>query len=579
MRTPGELEEYIRKLLIRNKLDININQHPELISAGKDLGYDTGELAAVVGRVYESTDWRPYKLIEDHVINSPSFMQGRFFNEHARPIVEKVKEDLSASEAVAYIIHIISNQPNPFTPRLHPAPDTGSFRDPWMTDEAWDIYKKQHPVEWCGTEVITLEQLGEVCFDKREETLQLIQNKLYLPPTVMMLTRSAARTQPFEKIFDDIKDVETRYLTIIYRLYNELPFRFRGAMYKTLADLMTEACQSHEALSQLETIYARGYIHIWQQEAQTALAGYLPSSLGKNGFLELLYTVNPQYPFYLNGQRYDSPAHLVTTARTSGAVWKDIFQAIDSKELHVWFAKQGQSQWSGKLDENINTIFNSDFYSDDERKLAAVQALINLVDETAALPAIETMPKAMSLINSEASHIIESTIRLQLSTDGFIKANLRLEPAIPGISLDRTTVKFYGLVDNRQADVKLTIDPMQLQKDTHYTFQLIVSSVYGDVRVPLEVSVVFPKKAYIMELVRWACMGGGVFLVLGMFAGLADRDIYALMDGGAYLPWNVSWNYLPHSGLWYLFLLLLMAAGSFLLRRYILRKYKTNENG
>lgn len=577
MRTPDELEEYIRKLLVRNNLDININQHPELISAGRDLGYDTGELAAVVGRVYESTDWRPYKLIEDQVINSSSFSQGRFFNEHARPIVEKVKEDLSPAEAVAYIIHIITNQPNPFSPRLHPAPDTGSFRDPWMTDDAWDMYKKQQPVEWCGVEVITLEQLGEVCFSKREDTLQLIQNKLYLPPTVMMLTRSAARTQPFEKIFDDIKDVETRYLTIIYRLYNELPFRFRGAMYKTLADVMTEACQSHEALSQLEAIYSRGYIHIWQQEAQTALAGHLPAGLGKNGFLELLYTVNRLYPFYLNGQRYDSPAHLVTVAKTSGAIWKDIFQAIDNRELHVWFGKQGQEQWCEGIDKQNAAISDSGFYNDEERKLASVQAFINLVDETATLPAIVATPKELSFINSEASHVIESNISLQLSTDGFVKASLRLEPTIPGISLDRTTVKFYGLVDNKQTDIKLTIDPMQLQKDTRYDFQIVVNSVYQDLRIPVTVSVVFPQKAYITELLKWSGMSAAFFLVLGWLAG-AFQGASFYMGMREYLPWGLPWKYVEPVSIAYLLLLVTLGTGLFLSIRYIRRKYKTNLN-
>jgi hypothetical protein len=579
MRTQEELEAYIKEVLISNNLDININHHPDLISAGKELGYDVNGLATVARNVYENTDWRPYKLIDEQVINSPSFAQGRFFNEDARQIVERVKADLSPSQAIAYIISIISREPHNFRPRLHPAPDTGSFRDPWMTDDAWHRYQQQNePVEWCDMQAITVEQLGEICFQKKEESMQYLQSKVYLLQAVMLLTRSAARTQSFEKIFDEVKDPEMRYLTIIYRLNNDLPFRFMGRMYKTLAELMTDAFEAYESFSQLEAVYARGYMHVWQREAKTPAAAYLPAEYGKNGFLELLYKVNPQYPFFLNGQKYRSPAHLVSIAKTSGAVWKDVFQAIDCKELHSWFAGQGRDAWNEQIDRSLVNIFNSGAYNDEERKLAAVQAFIDMVDEGAVLPAIQATPEALSFMHGEASHVITSSIRLRLSSDGFVKASLRVEPEIAGVSLDTTTVKFYGLVENRQCDVVLTIDPMQLKKDTRYSFQVIVKSVYQELRLPMELSVVFPKKAYIRELVKWGLMGAGFFLVLGLLGYLFDKRTDYDVVTGDYIPFGIPYNYLPLITLGYLLLLILLIGGIILSLRYIRRKYKTHSN-
>lgn len=579
MTTQEELEAYIKRLLITNNRDINIHEYPELISAGEGLGYDVSGLANITRRVYEKTDWRPYDLIDVDVINNTSFAQGRFFNEDARPIVEKVKNDLSSSEAIAYIISIIRREPYNFKPRLHPAPDTGSFRDPWMSDDAWHYYRQQNePVDWCGEKAITLEQLGEITFNKKEDAMELLQHRSYLVSAVMMLTRSAPRTQSFDKIFDEVKDAEMRYLTVAHRLNNDLPFRFRGRMYKTLAELMTDACETHEAISQLELIYSKGYINIWQREAKTAAAAWLTDKLGKNGFLELLYKVNPQYPFYVNGQKYTSPVHLVDTVKKSGAVWKDVFQAIDSKELHVWFAAQGKQEWNDHIDKTNASILNSGFYSEDERKLASVQAFIDLVDESAVPPAIQAEPVAISLLNTEASKPLTIPVRLRLSTDGFVKASLSLEPELAGVSLDRTTVKFYSLVENRQCDVILHIDPMKLQKDKLYNSRIVISSVYERVHVPIELSVVFPKKAYILELLKGAGIGAGFFLLLGLLGYAFDNRDYYDVVLEEYLSLEVPFGYLPATSWGYLLLLILLTGGLYFSFRYIRRTYKTDIN-
>ncbi|MBW8687108.1 hypothetical protein [Chitinophaga rhizophila] len=577
MKTPDELEAYIKQLLITNHLDINIQLYPELISAGKELGYDMNGLAAIAGRIYESTDWRPYKTIDQLVMSNPSFVQGRFFNADAKRIIEKVKDDLTPAEATAYIISIISREPHNFRPRLHPAPDIGSFRDPWMTDSAWELYRVQAPpVEWCGMEAITTEQLGEILFNRKEETYPLLQHKSYLTSTVTLLTRSAAIAYSFEKIFEEEKDMERRYLTIVYRLNNELPFPFRGRMPATLTDLLTAGCSSQAAFKQLEGIYSKGHIHIWQREAQSSVAAHLPASLNRSGFLELLYQVNPNYPFYLFGEAYTSPAHLVTATRTNGALWQYVYQAIADKHLYIWLTAQGYLSLVAQLEKKIATLHTSALYIEEDRKLAVVQAFINLLDESSPVPGIIATPAALSLNNIEVSEVMSTAITFQLATDGFVKAAVRLQPELPGVSLDKSVIKFFGLTDNRQCELRLAIDPIYLQKDTAYTFDIVVNSIHEEMRVPVALCLVFPRRAYINHMYQWGLTGAIFFLMIGLF-GLAidDRTTYEVATA-QYLPLDVSSGYLPGFSVGYLFLLLLLIGGIAGAFWYIKKQYKLN---
>jgi len=538
MKTQEELEEDIRELLVLNNMDINIHNYPELISSSASLGFDTGGLAVLVRQVYGSTDWRAYDRIYEMLRNSDALARGVFYKKDARLIIESVKEELSAHKVTAYIISLISREPYYLKPRELTPPDWNSFRNCWMTDEAWQRHQlRTEPVEWCDEQASSLEELGWLLFRKKEASMEYLDSKLYLPPLITLLTRNVARTREFEKVFDKVKDKEIRYLVILYRLNKDLPYRFDGKEYRSIRELMDGACKSHTAFVKLLSDFGKGYLHIWLKESGAPEAAYLGSNLGKNSFLELLYKVSPHYPFFINKIKYASPGALAAAAQKEGGLWGDIYAAHDNRELSVWFAALGKDEWNALLDKELKLITDAGLYTDDECKLAFVQRLINLIDHTQELPTVSIMPARLSFPQVEAGKTITANLRIELKTGCFLKLQVAPDQLTDGLSLDKQQIKLFRLVDNIQADLQVSIDPTMFPKDTLYQTSILVKSVYEEIRVPIEISVTFPKKMYIRELIRWGLMGGAFFWFVGfIIPSAADFDVE--ID---------SWNYYPLS--------------------------------
>ncbi|SFF00464.1 hypothetical protein SAMN05518672_1148 [Chitinophaga sp. CF118] len=575
MKTLEELEEDIRELLILNNRDVNIHNYPDLISNARELGFDTGALAVLVSEVYGKTDWRAYDRIYEQLNASETVARGAFFDKDAKQIIESVKNDLPAQKVIPYIISIISKEPYNFEPRDLTPPDWSSFRNFWMHDEAWQRYQQQvEPVYWCDVKATTLEQIGEISFRKKEEAMEYLENKLYLPPLVTLLTRNVSRTKSFERIFEEEKDLEKRYLTIIYRLNNNLPFRFHGKTYNTVAELLNDGCDSHELFLQMEALYGKGHMHIWLKEVNAEQEKFLTEQNDKNGFLTFLYKVNNQYPYYLNGKRYNSPVQLTEAAKNTGVVWPEIFSAINAGHLQTWFAGLNNQHWNDQLVHGISTITSSGFYSEEEHKLATVQTLINLVDPASPIPSVKAVPESLSFLNTEASKPVEQVIQLRLAGSGFVKVKVQLDEEFEGVSIDKEFIKFYSLVDNNTGEIKLRIQPMMLVKDRIYNVNIVVTSIYEQVHIPVTISVTFPKRAYILEMMKFSAIGALFFMLIISIAPV----LYNYPDDVNYFSQDTSISDLPPGFLGFLFTFLLLISGLWYSYRFIKQKYKTNVN-
>lgn len=578
MKTQEELEEDIRELLVLNNMDINIHNYPELIDSGATLGLDTGGLAGLVRQVYGSTDWRAYDRIYELLRNSEALAKGVFYEKDAKLIIGSVKEDLPAAKVTAFIISLISREPYYLKPRELTPPDWTSFRNCWMTDEAWQRHQlRTEPVEWCDETARSLEELGWILFRKKEASMEYLDSKLYLLPLVTLLTRSPARTQAFEKVFDNVKDKEIRYLIIIYKLNKGLPYGFKGKEYSSLRELMDAACKSHTAFVKLLSDFSKGYLHIWLKETEAPEAAFLGANLGKNSFLELLYKVNPHYPFYINKIKYASPAALVDVAKEEGSLWGDIYAAHDNRELSIWFTALEKEGWNLQLDKDLKAIEVSEFYNGDERRLAFVQCLINLIDDSEALPRICVTPDRLSFTDIESGKVIEANLRVELETGSFVKLRVYPERPVEGLMLDTEYVKLFSLTENTAANIKLLIDTSRLQKDTLYQTSFIVKSMYESISVPIEVSVTFPKRAYIKEMIKWALIVGIYYWLVGIIVpsiDISEVDTWSpeqFREGGSGSGFRGAFylNYLA---------LILLLAGLFFALRFIIQKYKSTRD-
>jgi len=115
---------------------------------------------------------------------------------------------------------------------------------------------------------------------------------------------------------------------------------------------------------------------------------------------------------------------------------------------------------------------------------------------------------------------------LVLENQGYIKVKVYFKFIKGGISLDKDIFEFNSLKGKGNDTINIIIDTLLLQKDQIYNLELVVSSVYQDIIIPVDIKVVFPKKAYIAKLVLYSFLTAlyfGVFrFLLGIF--LNDKD-------------------------------------------------------
>jgi hypothetical protein len=73
-----------------------------------------------------------------------------------------------------------------------------------------------------------------------------------------------------------------------------------------------------------------------------------------------------------------------------------------------------------------------------------------------------------------------------------------------GIFLNKDILEFNSLEGKINENISIIIDTFLLQKDQIYNLELVVSSVYQDIIIPVNIKVVFPGKAYLTKLLLYS---------------------------------------------------------------------------
>lgn len=557
MKSLADLEECIRESLINNYWDINIYDYPDLIQEAKRLGLDERQLNQKVIEIDSSIDKRPYALI-DKAMEEP-ISTGMVQDKDVRKAMEVLEGKLAEPVVVRYLINKIKR--HRFEPRNRVPLDWSSFRNPWMTIEAWKKFQENHlEVEWLGEKARTLEEMGEISFRKKEDAQYYFRNSNTLPSLVTLITKNASKADGFSKIIDAEPDVEARYLNIVYCLNPSLPFRFRGEMFRSIGDLINAAFRSPEAFWALASMYSNRYIHIWLKEINADAKIHLTTERDTNGFLTFIYRLNSQYPFYLEQKRFDTPASLASEARINAGIWPEMATAIENGNLRTWFNGIGQQAWNTRLESDMSPIVKSELYSYDDKRLASVQTLIGIVDPTVNKPAVEGMPPAISSLTIEASKPMNLPVKVRMVNDGFLKMGISLDQHIEGVAIDRNAIGFYSQAGKTEELLHISIDPMKLTKGKTYRFNMLLVSVYNTTRIPVEIRAVFPKKAFLMHLVKYGVFGALFFGLISFLVQNLAISIPISTDTN-YLDFDRDgWN-LPPEYFVYIFPLVLLVGG------------------
>jgi hypothetical protein len=257
--------------------------------------------------------------------------------------------------------------------------------------------------------------------------------------------------------------------------------------------------------------YSKGHIHIWLNETDTIHAAKLTDSYDYNSFLKFVYSINPYHPFYLGAVRFNTPQQLVQQAQADAPVWFTIAEAISSGQIHGYATQ-------------LEAINANDFYNSTEKSLASVQSMIEIVDNTIPTPQIASDQQKVALLSIEGSKTVVHTIHLRLVTTGFTVANIFLDNTFEGIAIQPAAFTFWKQNGETDCTLKLTIAALQPIKNKTNTTNIQVETEYQNLTIPVQIKVVFPLKAYLIQVFKYALGGAFLFATIRYATGVLARQ-------------------------------------------------------
>lgn len=569
MKSLEFLDQQLKELLLLNGGDINILEHPYLIKEAQELGLNQKELSRRIRAVIvPSINWAPYHKIDEGLAAKNILVKGSISEEEANAIVNSVEAELQRPQAENYIRAVLRKRA--FKTRERNSAEADSFKNLWMTEDGWEKYQKEQTwVEWLDEKAHSLSQLGEISFRKKEDAKYYLRNTNFLVPVITTLTRSPSKADAFSKIIENESNADKRFLKIIYRLNPRLPFSLHNQNVSDIYELFKKTATDYSLYKEAAELFEKGHIHIWIEETDAVNAGKLTRNFDYNGFLKFLYKVDQQHPFYLFAEPFDSPEQLIQKVIAHASYWPKVAEGMANMQLYMWFEGIGKHEWVSTYYKENNKFFNSPYHTDEDKKQAAVQTLIQVVDPSIPHPRIVPDQQQVQLLSVEGSYPVAHAITLQLENGGFVKAKVYVSTNIEGVRLGNDTVTFFGQDNRTRHNLLLTIDPLRLVKNKLYECNIQVQTEYETLSIPVGINVVFPKKAFYKQLVKYALFGFLFFALIRFLTGMMT-DNASWFSPDEYTNAYQDYGYLSHY--FYYFIALVLFVGGLIASYFLIRK-------
>ncbi|MBV5313640.1 MAG: hypothetical protein JZU47_10115 [Prolixibacteraceae bacterium] len=375
----------------------------------------------------------------------------------------------------------------------------------------------------------SIEEIGAILFDNEEQARILIKKGL-LPNPVGVFSQPKAL-----KISDICESKEPeylKYLRTIYLLNPKLPYRFEKEKYSDLKSL-TSAFFNELKLGKEH--FKQGNIEIWLQETQKENYQKLIriKDTAENpdlAFLELLYTFNPELPFRFSGNiLVKSPIELCNEIEKNKDCWNTGKDELYNSSILIWLRTTGNISIVGKWDKV------KDEYS--EKKDLGLEYFLHLLNEKLPDPSLELNVKAFSYPQIQSGESVVSELVLSNKTRGFISGNLTLSKPIEGVALSSKNFSLNVAEKRSNIKVDLKIESKELLKGVDYSTDILITTTNKqEIVIPISFRIVFPKKAFINELVKYS-------ILFGLFGLILRGIIYAF---GFHNWLNTKYNYYLH---------------------------------
>lgn len=555
MATKESITQQIKDILIDQHGDIRLFEHPQLVNDAAAIGMNERELNVLINDINSKIDWTIYNVIDEKLSTLLNNNGGIIWEKDAQEIANEVKDHLRTENTISYLIDKVKHFG--LEPRDRFPLDWSSFKNAWMTEHAWKK-TQETAVIWLEEQATSLEKMGEISYRKIEETKYAIRNTNALPPLVTLVTKNAARNEEYLQIIQEEPDLEKRYLKVLYHLNPSLPFRFRNKEYTDIRSLLAEACSSSDSFWSLATVFENQHLQIWLLESSSDdIKQLLTHKPALHDFLLFIYKIDNKYPFYLYDIRYDTPFALAEDARSSSEHWPDIATAIDDGTIGIWLKETGYDLEIKQQEINAY-LQQAGQFDEEDRRRTMVQGLINFIIKEAPIPHVAVDIASISLLELEAGKPFQQVIMMSLPNEGFVKVDLRLDNAAPGMSINISNAFFHSQANNRNQAMVFTADPLQLIKNKQYTCSIVISSLFKTITIPVTIKTVFPKKAFAFQLMKYG-------FIMGFFWGMVRYLLSLLIPGSfarkGYLSFDINSDAIPGILFLSIFILLLLIIG------------------
>lgn len=473
---------------------------------------------------------------------------GRLGEMHEKLLMNAGAEnDLSREEIIDYLFPVLTK--NVFSPKAKTLSDN-PFKNKWMTPE---VSAEQRVIKVNGQEVHNLEEYGQVLSDDFEFASKHLQDAGIAASNVTLLL-NGDEAEFYRDLINDERDIKKRVLKVIYHFNSGLPYKFDfgnglSQAFYTIEEILNESFKHYSIYKLAEDHFKEGYLSIWLELTDEGSFSKLPNTLRPIDFIGFYCKINQQSPLYLEQKLVTSPADLVEKLNSSATHWHDTIDYISGNDGHppsgylpAWFTGIGKDDINKAYNRYLNNkIFGNKLYSyPDERSLAAIQGLIQIIKPDTKAPELETSTPSVDLEELEATSQAQTAeVEISLKNKGYTKAKIYLDRKIDGISIDISEYAFWSQKDRRKVTVNLSVDAFKLNKGEHYNFNIIVETLTQKLTIPVSVSVVFPQNAYKRMLIKYALIFAGFMVLLALLAG--GNEEYGVYILALFVAWLIWW--------------------------------------
>jgi hypothetical protein len=395
----------------------------------------------------------------------------------------------------------------------------------WMSEAGYANKRARSSVRHTVLDrsVSSVQQLGKVLYDQPAQAKQrYIHSTAYLPGLVSTFEGSDAKGRVYENMINEEKDIDIRFLKIIYRLNPSLPFKIDEQDFDYISNLFAQTKNSKSLFLNVIESFKKGHLQLWLQATDQQKAALLPSENNYVGFLRFLLKIEPSHPVIISNELFETPSALISKAKNDPSYWPKITEAVGNGILPAWFEGIGKSSWNREYNTAIEPIINAGYYTEQDKKTASVFTLMKIIDPTIKNPEVVTETKSISLLSVDASKGLTQPVSLKLQNTGFVKTRIYIDQPVEGISLPQNTVAFSS--QNNAAIINVVIDPIKLDKDKTYTLHIIVESIYQTITIPFTIRVIFPRSAYVKYLLKYGAFGMLFFFIIRLLLTAFTQD-------------------------------------------------------